>query len=81
MAPALIVALLEGFADGEPDGAADGVEVAWGESDRSDAPRILDRLAAVEVFHNLEGDTQVVLTRNNERNRAFGSRGSDYLRV
>jgi hypothetical protein len=48
--------LLEGFAEGEPDGAADGVEVAWGEGERRHARRVLNGLAAVKEIQELEGD-------------------------
>ena len=51
-----IFGLLEGFAEREPDGAADGVEIARSEGERSDPLRILDGLAAVEEIEDLEGD-------------------------
>jgi hypothetical protein len=57
---ALFSGLLEGFAEREPDGAADGIEVARGEGDRSDTGRILNGLASVEEIEHLEDNAHVV---------------------
>ena len=55
-----VAGLLERLAEREPDGSADGVEISRGEGERSDAGRILDRLAAVEEIEDLKGDAHAV---------------------
>ena len=55
--------LLEGFAEREPDGAADGVEIARGEGDWSDTCRVSNRLAAVEEIQDLERDAHAMRPR------------------
>jgi hypothetical protein len=45
---------LECFSEREPDGAADGIEIARGKGDRSDARRILNGLAPVGYIEHLQ---------------------------